>query len=227
MPRLAPSSATNTNRVIDIVDLSDDENQAPISTATTNITPVQQQSTNGMHLNPTPQLRQIQQVNKPSEVASKFTLNNNSSGSNFTAVPQTRPLVAPHQLVKVIQHPAPLPDLPRHQLTNPSMIGAPPRPTLKISRLTTGIVLSWNMMASPASHAIIASYQIYAYQEMPQQKADTTLWKKVGDVKALPLPMACTLTQFLKGNKYHFSVRAKDVHTRVGHFSEPQSVALT
>ena len=53
------------------------------------------------------------------------------------------------------------------------------------------------------------------------------LWKKVGDVKALPLPMACTLTQFLKGNKYHFAVRAKDVHTRVGHFSDPQSIALT
>ena len=73
----------------------------------------------------------------------------------------------------------------------------------------------------------LASYQIYAYQEMPQQKAETSLWKKVGDVKALPLPMACTLTQFLKGNKYHFSVRAKDVHARVGQFSEPQSVALT
>ena len=91
----------------------------------------------------------------------------------------------------------------------------------------SGIVLSWNMTLSPASHAIIASYQIYAYQETPQQKAEPTLWKKVGDVKALALPMACTLTQFLKGNKYHFAVRAKDVHTRVGHFSDPQSIALT
>ena len=91
----------------------------------------------------------------------------------------------------------------------------------------SGIVLSWNMTISQGNHAVIASYQIYAYQETPQQKADSTLWKKVGDVKALPLPMACTLTQFLKGNKYHFAVRAKDVHTRVGHFSEPQSIALT
>ena len=100
---------------------------------------------------------------------------------------------------------------------------------LKINFLfvPSGIVLSWNMTISQGNHAVIASYQIYAYQETPQQKADSTLWKKVGDVKALPLPMACTLTQFLKGNKYHFAVRAKDVHTRVGHFSEPQSIALT
>ena len=83
------------------------------------------------------------------------------------------------------------------------------------------------MSLNQVNHAIIASYQIYAYQETPTQKAEATLWKKVGDVKALPLPMACTLTQFLKGNKYHFAVRAKDVHGRVGYFSDPQSIALT
>ena len=84
------------------------------------------------------------------------------------------------------------------------------------------------MTISQDNHDVIASYQIYLYQENPQHKADLTLWKKVpGDVKALALPMACTLTQFLKGNKYHFAVRAKDVHTRVGHFSDPQSIALT
>ena len=96
-----------------------------------------------------------------------------------------------------------------------------------IKILITGIVLSWNMTMKPGSHGNIANYQIYAYQETSHQKPESILWKKVGDVKALPLPMACTLTQFQKGNKYHFAVRAKDQHQRVGFFSEPQSIALT
>lgn len=74
-------------------------------------------------------------------------------------------------------------------------------------------------------HEAVVSYQIYAYQE-GNLPANQMLWKKVGDVKALPLPMACTLTQFAKGNKYHFAVRAQDIHSRMGLFSEPQSIAL-
>ena len=82
------------------------------------------------------------------------------------------------------------------------------------------------MDLSLIEHAAIAFYQIYAYQESgltPNQN----LWKKVGDVKSLQLPMACTLTQFTKGNKYHFAVRAQDIHMRVGQFSDPQSISLT
>jgi len=57
-----------------------------------------------------------------------------------------------------------------------------------------GIVLSWNMNLSD-KYADIASYQLYAYQEVAGVNPNTSLWKKVGDVRALPLPMACTLTQ--------------------------------
>ena len=57
-----------------------------------------------------------------------------------------------------------------------------------------GIVLSWNMALSD-KFAEIASYQLYAYQEVSGVAPNSTLWKKVGDVRALPLPMACTLTQ--------------------------------
>ena len=101
----------------------------------------------------------------------------------------------------------------------------PAKPSLKINRKGAGIVLSWNL-AFTQTHATIVTYQLYAYQESGAQVPDTSLWKKVGDVKALPLPMACTLTQFQAGNKYHIAVRAKDCHNRLGPFSDPQNITL-
>lgn len=72
-------------------------------------------------------------------------------------------------------------------------------------------------------HANISSYQLFAYQET-DGPVDASLWKKVGDVNALPLPMACTLTQFIDKNRYYFTVRAVDVFQRFGPFSDPVSI---
>ena len=82
------------------------------------------------------------------------------------------------------------------------------------------------MDLNQAEHAAIALYQIFGYQETGMAP-NVSLWKKIGDVQSIDLPIACTLTQFTKGSKYHFAVRAEDVHARVGPFSSPQSVLLT
>ncbi|XP_060573444.1 activating transcription factor 7-interacting protein 1-like isoform X2 [Ruditapes philippinarum] len=128
------------------------------------------------------------------------------------------------QKVVTATHPAPFPALPPKQQSN-GLKELPPKPCLKISRVSQGIVLSWNMTLNDL-HAEISNYQLFAYQETSAPPVPS-LWKKVGDVKALPLPMACTLTQFQVGNKYHFAVRAMDAHNRVGDFSDPGSIHLT
>ena len=101
----------------------------------------------------------------------------------------------------------------------------PPKPTVSIAVVMSGIVLSWNMQMDER-HAKIVSYQLFALQDGSTNTGAANQWKKIGVVKALPLPMACTLTQFLPGNKYHFAVRASDSFGRAGPFSEPCTITL-
>ncbi|KAG7460018.1 hypothetical protein MATL_G00216800 [Megalops atlanticus] len=102
----------------------------------------------------------------------------------------------------------------------------PQQPQLKLARVQSqnGIVLSWSVEETDRTCATVESYHLYAYhqdQSGPASSA-TSQWKKIGEVKALPLPMACTLTQFVSGSKYYFAVRARDVYGRFGPFCEPQ-----
>lgn len=123
------------------------------------------------------------------------------------------------------RHPAPLPDCTK-QYQPPNWKEIPPAPELKLSKVENGIVISWKIDGyQEEKHEEIASYQLYAYQES-SSPSSTTLWKKIGDVKALPLPMACTLTQFMAGYKYYFAVRAVDIRSRLGPFSAPGSILL-
>ncbi|XP_011309972.1 activating transcription factor 7-interacting protein 1 isoform X2 [Fopius arisanus] len=126
--------------------------------------------------------------------------------------------------VQLYKHPAPLPDSVTYK-HDPSLKLPPPAPSLKISKVQHGIVLSWNMPLSE-KYADIASYQLYAYQEIAGIAPNSSNWKKVGDVRALPLPMACTLTQFSEGNNYYFAVRAVDTHSRYGQYSQPGNISL-
>ncbi|XP_032242788.2 activating transcription factor 7-interacting protein 1 [Nematostella vectensis] len=106
----------------------------------------------------------------------------------------------------------------------PQQKDPPPRPSVSIAVVSNGIVLSWNMQLAP-NHARITRYQLYALQDLGPN-GQQAQWKKIGVVNALPLPMACTLTQFMSGNKYHFAVRATDEFGRTGLFSEPCTVTL-
>ena len=101
-----------------------------------------------------------------------------------------------------------------------------PKPSASIAVMDRGIVLSWNMEHDDALIDIIDNYELFACQDVTESKGQPIKWKKIGIVKALPLPMACTLTQFSSGSKYFFSVRAVDQQERAGPFSDPCTVAL-
>lgn len=127
------------------------------------------------------------------------------------------------------RHPAPLPAAPMVMALGAKL--PPPKPFLKIEVAKVpenrGVMLSWDILgAELASCARIQKYQLYAYQETTAPP-HTNLWKKIGDdVAAMALPMACTLSHFLAGHFYHFAVRAMDEHSRIGPFSDPQTIYL-
>uniref|UniRef100_W5N281 Activating transcription factor 7 interacting protein n=1 Tax=Lepisosteus oculatus TaxID=7918 RepID=W5N281_LEPOC len=154
-----------------------------------------------------------------------------------TATPQTqdpsstRPAAAPPSSCPpppLPVHPAPLPSPPPPPGRLPpeaASTSPPQKPQLKLARVQSqnGIVLSWSVTEVDRSCAAVDSYHLYAYHEEPAPAAPPSQWKKIGEVKALPLPMACTLTQFVSGSKYYFAVRARDVYGRFGPFCDPQS----
>lgn len=162
------------------------------------------------------------------------TLQNGTS--TISVVPQTTirtqqvrlqaPTITTTRIAKPVnRHPAPLPPPPPVPVGIVSRKPAPPKPTLSIRKSGQGIVLSWKMPYNLDLYEVIASYQLYAYQETSSAPS-SDMWRKVGDVKALALPMACTLTQFADGNKYYFAVRAVDIHKRIGSFSDAEPIML-
>lgn len=117
------------------------------------------------------------------------------------------------------RHPAPLP-CPTNQASNSNWRQIPPRPNIRINNSESGVIISWDMQDLNESHAEIMSYQIFAYQETSAVPSTDT-WRHVGDVKAMILPMAVTLSQFQEGQRFYFAVRAVDEHVRYGVFSAP------
>ncbi|KPP75932.1 activating transcription factor 7-interacting protein 1-like [Scleropages formosus] len=123
--------------------------------------------------------------------------------------------------------PLPPPPTPPARLPPEAAHSSPPQqPQLKLARVESqnGIVLSWSVAELDHTCAAVDSYHLYAYHQDHSASASSpgSQWKKIGEVKALALPMACTLTQFVSGSKYYFAVHARDVYGRFGPFCEPQ-----
>ena len=211
-PTLAPTptpTASMKKKVIDVVDLSDEDE--PSRPPMVKITPVKAA--------PPPVRAQVRPAGLPVQ-RGRPVMPTSTQPRPRTVLRKTVGALAPR-----LTHPASLPSLPARQPMGPGLKQLPPKPSLKIQRAPNeknGIILSWTLNHNPAIHATITAYQLYAYQVCYQlrkiflnpklkyfhqetaARPDSSLWKRVGDsdVKAMPLPMACTLTQFTRSVVY-------------------------
>nr|XP_027796775.1 activating transcription factor 7-interacting protein 2 isoform X1 [Marmota flaviventris] len=99
----------------------------------------------------------------------------------------------------------------------------PQKPELKVKRVLRpmGIALTWNISEVNPRCAPVESYHLFLGHENSTTKL---IWKKIGGIKAFPLPMACTLSQLLTSDKYYFTIQSKDIFGRYGPFSDIKSV---
>ncbi|KAG8513445.1 Activating transcription factor 7-interacting protein 2 [Galemys pyrenaicus] len=130
------------------------------------------------------------------------------------------------QVLESFKHLPPLPEPPPllPELVDKIRDTLPPqKPELKVKRVLRprGIALTWNITKINPKCAPVESYHLFLCHENPSNKL---IWKKIGEIKALPLPMACTLSQFLASKKYYFTVRSKDIFGRYGPFCDIKSI---
>ncbi|XP_034456706.1 activating transcription factor 7-interacting protein 1 isoform X2 [Hippoglossus hippoglossus] len=137
--------------------------------------------------------------------------------------PRTVTTTTPTRVTGSVLPPLPVAPAPSRLPPEAERTSLPQQPQLKLVPSQTGIVLSWCVSETDRTCAAVDSYHLYAFhQDNSSSNVLQQHWKKIGEVKALPLPMACTLTQFQSGSTYHFAVRARDIYGRFGSFCEPQ-----
>ena len=94
---------------------------------------------------------------------------------------------------------------------------------LLVSLYFSGISLSWNIPGESAADLnlrLIAFYEIFFCPDSDETTSGSKVWKKVGVVAAMQLPMSCNM-KYLRpaGKRDGFAVRAIDRHGGIGPFS--------
>ena len=106
-----------------------------------------------------------------------------------------------------------LPSLPARVTPEESL----PVPVLSLSRGPGGLQVYWTY---PGDHRPVADYQLFHHRR------GDTLWRRVGDIASIPLPIRVTLSQFKPGSTYSFIVRSRDSVGGQGAWSHPATIDL-
>ncbi|CAH8871927.1 unnamed protein product [Trichobilharzia szidati] len=106
-----------------------------------------------------------------------------------------------------------LPAVVPQAVTKALQLPIQPVPQLTIGNSTEGVTLQWTITYPAIPFEPAVAYEIYSHTT-----SDTALvsfqmplpWNKIGEVAALPLPMACTLNHVQPKYMYYFIVRSVD-----------------
>lgn len=98
-----------------------------------------------------------------------------------------------------------------------------PVPRVALRVMNGNTVIMWDL---PPDNKItdISLFEVYVFliNKDGRRLQQNQTWIKVGQMKAMPLPMACTIRQIIQKNVlYYFSVRAVGKNELPGPFSEP------
>ncbi|KAL1779579.1 activating transcription factor 7-interacting protein 2 [Sigmodon hispidus] len=120
--------------------------------------------------------------------------------------------------------PLPEPSPPLPEMADKIQDTLPPqKPELRVKWVLRppGIALMWNIPKVNPKCAPVESYHLFLCYE----NANHSTWMKIAEIKALPLPMVCILSQFLASGKYYFTVQSKDIFGRYGPFCDIKSIS--
>ncbi|KAM7152204.1 activating transcription factor 7-interacting protein 2 isoform 2-T4 [Macrochelys suwanniensis] len=157
------------------------------------------------------------------------SVSNKSNSTTASPISNRLELPASNQVLEQFLHLPPLPRIPPYpELKDGFRDTVPPqKPELKLAQVQNpkGIALSWTVTEIDHQCAPVESYHLFIYHEH-SSNSTAPHWRKIGEIKALPLPMACSLSQFTASKKYYFTIQSKDVCGRYGPFCDIQSITL-
>ena len=99
---------------------------------------------------------------------------------------------------------------------NVNVSSIPPSPRLAVRLLNEDLVIMWDL---PPDNSVtdIEYFELYSWSSVGQ-------WLRIAQIKALKLPMGCTLRNLVPGKMFFFTVRAVGRNGEAGDFSPPSGV---
>ncbi|XP_048058797.1 activating transcription factor 7-interacting protein 2 isoform X4 [Megalobrama amblycephala] len=122
-------------------------------------------------------------------------------------------------------HPFPATPFPKELPVLAASYNLPQKPVVKLARIGSAqeLGIAWNVDRKDPHVAEMDSYNIYVSHE--HKNGTFSEWKCLGVIKAMPLPMACKVSDCKGDKRLCFIVVGKDIFGRYGPYSDIRTVA--